>query len=253
MTQEWKTRGVFEITEQRLCDQARAIRKNGWLSGLELENIRRMIDTENQIVNESIQHAEENQTEKDMIRTIEGNVQIGNESNEIINYVAATVEAPDEEAQHIIAELNEILTSDRNADGISFKKVDTKILKRTTAKVNRVIDLIETKNISHTNNPIKAASVWVADQLGLKKYKGEKKNDPWRKRRIEGGIKQLKKDINILERVKKDQIGARKEGKAKLVKEKYSVKRKGLTLVIEELKQRIIAKAAKIARYEQRI
>ena len=53
--------------------------------------------------------------------------------------------------------------------------------------------------------------------------------------------------------MKKDQIGARKEGKAKLVEEKYSVKRKGLTVVIEELRQRIIAKAAKIVRYEQRV
>jgi len=36
-------------------------------------------------------------------------------------------------------------------------------------------------------------------------------------------------------------------GKAKLIEEKYQVKRKGLTTVIEELKQRILAKAAKIA------
>ena len=63
MMQEWKEHGVFEITEQRLCDQARAIKKNGWLSDLELENIRRMIDTESEIVNESIEDVEENQTE----------------------------------------------------------------------------------------------------------------------------------------------------------------------------------------------
>ena len=31
--------GGFEITEQRLCDQGRAIRKNQWLSEVELENI----------------------------------------------------------------------------------------------------------------------------------------------------------------------------------------------------------------------
>ena len=79
------------------------------------------------------------------------------------------------------------------------------------------------------------------------------------RRKIHGGkdteedIKQLKKDINILERVKKGQIGARKEGKVKLVEEKYRVKRKGLTTVIEELKQRILVKAGKISRYEQRI
>ena len=118
-------------------------------------------------------------------------------------------------------------------------------LNRTTTKVNRVTEQIETKNANQTNNLIRAAGVWVADQLGLKKYEGGKKKDPWWKRRVEEDVKQLKKDINILERVKKEQIGARKEGKVKLVEEKYGVKIKSLTTVIEELKQRIIAKAAK--------
>ena len=58
MMQEWTEHGVLEITEQRLCDQARAIRKNGWLSDLELENIRRMIEAESEIVNESIEDVE---------------------------------------------------------------------------------------------------------------------------------------------------------------------------------------------------
>ena len=124
---------------------------------------------------------------------------------------------------------------------------------RTMFKVNRVIELIETKNITQTNNLIKAASVWVADQFGLKKYEVGKKKDPWWKKRIEEDIKQLKKDINIVERVEKGQIGARKEGKVRLVKEKYRVKRKGLTTVIGESKQIILAKAAKLSRYEQRI
>ena len=35
--------------------------------------------------------------------------------------------------------------------------------------------------------------------------------------------------------------------------EKYRVKRKGLKTVIEELKQRMLAKSAKVKRYEQRI
>ena len=61
MMQEWKEHGVFEITEQRLCDQARDIGKNGWLSDLELENIWRMVDAKSEIVNESIEDMEENQ------------------------------------------------------------------------------------------------------------------------------------------------------------------------------------------------
>ena len=52
-------------------------------------------------------------------------------------------------------------------------------LNRTTAKVNKVIQFIETKNIILTNNLIKAADVWLTDQLGLKKYKGEKQKGPW--------------------------------------------------------------------------
>ena len=46
---EWRERGVVEATEQRVCDQARAIRKNGWLNGLELKEIRRNIRDKNEL------------------------------------------------------------------------------------------------------------------------------------------------------------------------------------------------------------
>ena len=157
--QEWIEHGVFEITEQRLCDQARAIRKNCWLSDLELENIQRMIEAESEIMNESIEDVEENQTEGDIVRTSERNEQIGDDSDETINNVAVNAETFNEETQFIIVQLNKILAGGRNTDGIFFKKVGTNTLNRTTAKVNRVIELIETKSITETNNLIKAASV----------------------------------------------------------------------------------------------
>ena len=72
-----------------------------------------------------------------------------------------------------------------------------------------MIELTETKNITQTNNLIKAAGAWVADQLGLKKYEGGGVERLWWKIHPEEYIKQLKKDINILERVKKGQIGTR--------------------------------------------
>ena len=43
----WQEIGPFESTEQRVCDQARAIRKNGWLSEIEIELIQRQIEKEN--------------------------------------------------------------------------------------------------------------------------------------------------------------------------------------------------------------
>ena len=46
MFRESRERGMCESTEQRVCDQARAIRKNGWLSELELEAIKRQVEDE---------------------------------------------------------------------------------------------------------------------------------------------------------------------------------------------------------------
>ena len=48
---QWKIKGIFESPEQRICDQARAIKKNGWLYDVELEAIRRNIEKEDNLVN----------------------------------------------------------------------------------------------------------------------------------------------------------------------------------------------------------
>ena len=39
MYKEWKERGFFHVSEQRVRDQARASRKNQWLTEIELEMI----------------------------------------------------------------------------------------------------------------------------------------------------------------------------------------------------------------------
>ncbi|CAB4036691.1 Hypothetical predicted protein [Paramuricea clavata] len=48
----WNERGVFPAKEQRICDQARAIRKNGWLTDIELESIKQ------RVLSEEINHGE---------------------------------------------------------------------------------------------------------------------------------------------------------------------------------------------------
>ena len=95
--------------------------------------------------------------------------------------------------------------------------------------------------------------MWIAEKMGLKKIEIKEKKEPWWKRRIEGDIKRLKKDICKLERKSKGELGLKKCRKLKDLEEKYRVKKEGIGTVIEELKQRIIAKSAKVKRYEQRI
>ena len=46
MFREQKDRELFESTEKCVCGQARENRKNGWLSQLKLETIRRQVEDE---------------------------------------------------------------------------------------------------------------------------------------------------------------------------------------------------------------
>ena len=44
---KWQERGMFDSMEQSACEQARAIRRNGWLTNDELEVIKRRVLEEN--------------------------------------------------------------------------------------------------------------------------------------------------------------------------------------------------------------
>ena len=100
---------------------------------------------------------------------------------------------------------------------------------------------------------IRAATVWVAEYLGLKKTEFRAKEDPWWKRRIEDDIKRIRKDVNILERDLRGELSHKKSAKLQRLKEKYRVNKKGIKTVVEDLKQRMIAKSTKIKRYDKRI
>ena len=78
------------------------------------------------------------------------------------------------EHRMIVEQLKEIMKKGRTCDGIMFKKVDRKVLKVQTNRANEAIKYIKSKSITETNNLIKAASVLVADQIGLKKAEHRK-------------------------------------------------------------------------------
>ena len=133
------------------------------------------------------------------------------------------------EHQMIVEQLEKIMVEERTSSGIIFKKVNKNVLN------------------------IRIESVWVAQQIGLKKAEQSKENEPRWKRRIEGDIKRLRQEVNFLEREVKGELGLKKKRKKlRGLNERYRVKRKGLKTVIEELKQRMFAKSAKVIRYQQR-
>ena len=210
MFREWRDRGLFESTEQRVCDQARAIRKNGWLSQLELEVIKRQVEDEFQgefgeddpTEVETVQNEDtaENEAivENEVESVAEEIVDVEEVNNNVIDSVDDTTHYLNDDHRKIVERLNEIMLEGKTSDGIMFKKVDKKTLKVQRDRVNEAIRYFKSKNITETNDLIKAASVWVAELIGLTKSDYREKNEPRWKRRIEGDIKKLKQDVNLL-------------------------------------------------------
>ena len=56
----------------------------------------------------------------------------------------------------------------------------------------------------------------------------------------------MRQDVNLLTRGLKGELGSKKKKETKVLYKKYTVKKKGLKTVIEELKQRMLAKSAKV-------
>ena len=88
----WKERQSFNITEQRLCDQARLIRKNNWLTALQLAKIKDRVwnvnvveGTDNYAGDVGEEVVEVNNIVKDDACLISANIEeLNNEDREII-------------------------------------------------------------------------------------------------------------------------------------------------------------------------
>ena len=63
----------------------------------------------------------------------------------------------------------------------------------------------------------------------------------------------LRRHINRLKTKRREETGGKGKRKTKKLNAKYRVRKKGINLVIEKLKQRLIVKITKVKRYEQRI
>ena len=113
-------------------------------------------------------------------------------NNDVIDRVDDTRHNLNDEHRKIVERLNEIMLEGKTSDGIMFKKVDKKTLKVQTDRINDGIKYFKSKSITETNDLIKAASVWVAEQTGLKKRDCRVKNEPKWKRRIERDIKKVR-------------------------------------------------------------
>ena len=129
MIREWRERGVFESTEQRVCDQVRATRKNGGLSKVELDVIKVQVERED----ESQIYREQNDiVEIEPVETV--NEIVEEEVVDVEDSLDDTENTMRDETGVIVERLKKIIVDKKSCEGIKFKKVGRKILK---ARVER--------------------------------------------------------------------------------------------------------------------
>ena len=95
------------------------------------------------------------------------------------------------------------------------------------------------------------AVVVATNRLGVNIDKVAGRKKPIWKRRLQNKIKELRNNVSQLEALKDKDISSFRHWER--LERKYSIRVKRLNVVIEELKQRITAIAAKVRKYQGRV
>ena len=112
-----------------------------------------------------------------------------------------------------------------------------KKLLEETAKVDKFLSKFKTHSITNTNELFCAGAVVVTNRLGVKIDKVAWRKETMRKRRLQNKIKDITKDLSQLEASKDKDISHSTFRHWERLERKYSIRVKGLNVVIEELNQ----------------
>ena len=131
----WKERYHTEITEQRLCDQEKIIRKNKWITKLELENIKqKVLQKEKDIeVNNNDNTGERFYQDEENIHE--------NEATQVYT------ENLEEEKKTMIWDILDLMKDNSRIELRGFNKIDRCVLAEWSRKINCTLKHIRTETL----------------------------------------------------------------------------------------------------------
>ena len=157
----------------------------------------------------------------------------------------------DEEEVAIVMQIVEVIERGSKDKLPALRSVPKMKLLEETGKVDKVLSKFKTHSIRKTNGFFCARAVVGTNSLGVKIDKVAARKEPLWKRRLQNKIRELRKDVSQLEASRDKDISNFRDWKR--LERKYSIRVKRMNVVIEELKQRITAIAAKVRRYQGRV
>ena len=237
----WLQKGMFWVSEQRLADQANTIRRNSWMTELEIEELERKVTRSDSVV----------VAEARSVETLPDHE--GENVRNTLPEMGAEEQADslDEEEVATVIETAEVIENDRKDKLPALRNVPKKKLLEETVKVDNVLSKFKAHIITKTNELFSAGAVAFINRLGVKIDEVAGRKEPMWKRRLQNKIKEVRKDLIQLEASKNKDISNFRHWER--LKRKYSIRVKRLNIAIEELKQRITAIAAYVRRYQGRV
>ena len=246
----WIEMGMWEIDEKILMNQIRIIKSKGWVTNIEIETTRRKIENEGR-----------DEVNEGTIKESDNTAVFYDEKGDI-NHADSANEEPIRIVENVLSEserdrllrLREALEGDDfGKTEVNLKYGDKEKIKEEVIKMSKVLEHVKITGFTHCRNIIQAAMRIVGEEVGMKKSNAKKKKEPFWKRRILRDISRLRKDLSRTEAWFAGRWKNDKNNEKDVIDQKYGLRRKGFSLVMEELKQRITAKATKAKRYDNRI
>ena len=238
-----------DVSEQRLADQARTILKNNWFSAVEMEEIQRCLEVNDEEEEVEGMEVGVGETDEEMLEDRRTEV-MRMETDNVTDNV--DLEPEDAEEYEIVKKLKELMEETRNRERLlALRKVRRKDLMEETRKVDAAAGTITTGNISDTNRLMYACARLVTERMNIKvKAVFEERSEPPWKRRIKQNIKNLRQELAKLIAYQDGELKNRLERKR--IEETSKKLRKRVETTIEETKQRLLAYANRLERYEAR-
>ena len=154
----WLQKGMFWVSEQRLVDQAYTIRRNSWMTELEIEELERKVTGSDSVIVEDARSAEALPDH------------VGEDVRNVLLEMGAEEQADslDEEEDAIVIEIAEVIERGRKDKLPALQTVPKKKLLEEAAKVDKVLSKCKTHSITETNELFYAGAFVVTSRLGVK-------------------------------------------------------------------------------------
>lgn len=241
MWELWKDAGGFEISEQRIADQARTILRKEWFTTEELDEIKNDQDNEEESLMDITDDLENLDGPED---------NLGEHRNDSLNVrvTAGPLSTDEIERIEVILRKRDSLKENRPKMR-ALRHVERRKLMDEVHRLDKVLPHVEINNITELNDTIMACAILVTEKFESRSSGRQGNQEPGWKERLRRKVENLKGDLSRIVESRKRPC---EDGMRKRLEKKYKTRKKGFDVVIEELKQDIKATSQKIKRFTER-